>query len=87
MDKNTVMFQIAEHLSDLMQKKKQDTGLSYKEQAKQMGVSYQSLYKYLNATVECHGTNLVRIADYFDVSTDWLIGRSATSTTSTTIRN
>ncbi len=51
-----------------------DTSLSNKKQAEQMDIPYQTFNKYLNDDAECNITYLKTIANYYSVSTDFLLG-------------
>ena len=54
--------------------------------AKAIGISSGSLSGYYNAKKEAGICNLVRIADYFNVSTDYLLGRTDVSSTDENIK-
>lgn len=43
--------------------------------AKLMSISIQAYYKYENETNEPNIQNLCKLADYYDVSLDYLVGR------------
>lgn len=64
----------ADNLGDLISKSKP---FGIHELAKGSGVSSGSLSKYQNDAAEVGINNLVKIAEYFDVSTDWLLGLSS----------
>ncbi len=51
-------------------------GVSQQRLADAVGVSQQSINKYENQSVEPDISVLIKIADYFSVSVDYLIGRS-----------
>lgn len=51
-------------------------GISQTSLAKTLGVSKQSISNWENDNIMPSIDMLVRIADYFDVSTDFLLGRS-----------
>lgn len=64
-------------LEDLIENKKDmDTSLSTKKQAELIGIPYPTFMKYVNGTALCNIENLALIADYYNVSTDWLLGRT-----------
>lgn len=46
------------------------------ELAKEIGVSKQAISQFENAANYPHCNKLVALADYFDVSLDYLVGRS-----------
>ena len=50
-------------------------GVSQQKLAETIGVSQQSINKYENHNVEPDIYTLISIADYFDVSIDYLVGR------------
>lgn len=51
------------------------TGANIKTQTAEMGIPYQTFHTYVNGRVSCTVTALVRIADYYGVSLDELLGR------------
>lgn len=54
----------------------ENRGISSKEAARRLGISNSTLSRYLNGLRQPDVTYLVKIAIYFDVSTDWLLGLS-----------
>ena len=52
-----------------------ERGISQQQLANVIGVSQQSINKYENHDVEPDISTLIAIADYFDTSVDYLIGR------------
>ena len=50
--------------------------LSQRQMAERLGISQPSYIRYENGTSEPTLENLVRIASIFDVSVDYLLGRS-----------
>lgn len=64
----------ADNLGDLISKSKP---LNVHELAKAIGVSAGALSNYQNDAAAAGIDNLVKIAEYFDVSTDWLLGLSS----------
>lgn len=52
-------------------------GISQKALAEAIGVSQQSINKYENHNIEPDIATLSRIADYFHVSIDYLVGRTS----------
>jgi transcriptional regulator with XRE-family HTH domain len=54
-----------------------ERGLSQQSLADKLGVSQQSIYKYENQITEPNIDMLKIIADFFDVSVDYLIGYSS----------
>lgn len=53
---------------------------SQKELAKMLNVSDRAFRNYENGTSEPTYDNLIKLANYFDVSLDYLVGRSSDST-------
>ena len=51
-------------------------GISQKTLAESIGVSQQSINKYENHNIEPDIATLSRLADYFHVSIDYLVGRT-----------
>lgn len=52
------------------------TTISQKQLAEAIGVSQQSINKYENHNIEPDIGTLIRIADYFNTSVDYLIGHT-----------
>ena len=44
--------------------------------ARELGITRQAVSQYADGTGQPNADKLKRIADYFDVSTDWLLGRA-----------
>lgn len=62
-------------LKELVEKyKDKDHTLSIPKQCKAMDIPYTSFMKYYNGTAECGFENLIKIAEYYKVSTDYLLG-------------
>lgn len=55
---------------------REEAAVSQKALAEAIGVSQQSVNKYENHNIEPDIETLIRIADYFDTSVDYLIGHS-----------
>lgn len=51
-------------------------GISQQQLASACGISQQSVNKYENHSVEPDISTLIRMADFFDTSVDFLIGRN-----------
>lgn len=49
--------------------------LTQRQLANILNISQPSYIRYENGTAEPNLTNLVKLADYFDVSVDYLLGR------------
>ncbi len=56
---------------------REEAGLSQRQLAELVSVSQQSINKYENHNIEPDIATLIRIADAFSVSVDYLIGHSA----------
>lgn len=54
-------------------------GISQKQLACEVGVSQQSINKYENHNIEPDIATLIRIADYFHTSVDYLVGHCESS--------
>jgi len=63
----------ADRLSDLIDFKRRE-GKTFKDIANESGVPSGSLSKYQNDAAEAGINSLVKLADYFGVSTDYLLG-------------
>ena len=55
---------------------RETASISQKQLAEAIGVSQQSINKYENHNIEPDIETLIRIADYFDTSVDYLIGHT-----------
>ena len=55
---------------------RESAAVSQKQLAEAIGVSQQSINKYENHNIEPDISTLIRIADYFDTSVDYLIGHT-----------
>lgn len=56
--------------------KGQKRGKTILQMSVESGISYVTFYKYVTGKMTPGVENLVKIADYFDVSTDHLLGRA-----------
>ena len=61
-------------------KLRKDAGLSQKEAAHKLSISQALLSHYENGIRECGLDFLVRAADFYNVTTDFLLGRTASKT-------
>ncbi len=68
--KRDIRIVFAERLKDLRQEK----GLSYAELSKEVGISHSSLCRWENCQTDIISFQLVKLAEYFGVSTDYLLG-------------
>lgn len=55
---------------------REESGVSQKALAEAIGVSQQSINKYENHNIEPDIGTMVRIADFFDTSVDYLVGHT-----------
>ncbi len=76
MPKNTTTEKFAEILADLIA----DKHISLEKIGKEIGVSKATLSKYTNDEAEAPIGNLVKLANYFNVSADYLLGISEAKT-------
>ena len=60
---------------DRIRKLRKERGLSITGLAEKIGVSYQSLQRYEAGKREPSIQTLTKLADFFDVTVDYLIGR------------
>lgn len=60
-----------------LKKLREESGITQKQLADHIGVSQQSINKYENHNIEPDIETLIRIADFFDTSVDYLIGHSS----------
>lgn len=63
-----------------LKKLRKEHGLSQKALADMLGITQQAVYKYESSSVEPDIQTLIYIADVFDVSVDYLIGREPENT-------
>lgn len=54
---------------------RKEKNMEQKTLAKVLGVSQQTISRWENNVVEPDIKSLIKIADYFDVTTDYLLGR------------
>lgn len=85
--KNTTqeMIDLSARLMELISIKK-DKGLTQKQIASEIGVSESQLTKYINGDIEIGLNSLVKLAKYFNCSTDYLIGKTETASTNEDIK-
>lgn len=72
--KKNTKDRLAERLEDLIAEKKEETGLTNNEIADKIGIGQGQLSKVLNSGTELGVSSLVKIAKYFGVTTDYLLG-------------
>lgn len=75
MEKTTITGNFADRLQDLINEKKKEN-ITLQNIADETGILKGSLSKYQNNEVEIRISNLVKLAEYFDVSVDYLLGIS-----------
>lgn len=61
---------------DRLRELREREGISQEELAKRLKISEAQIWRIENTDAAPRGETLVNIADYFDVSTDYLLGRS-----------
>ena len=61
--------------SERIKELRQSKGLTQRQMAQDLGMTERN-YQRLEANNNPNNENLIRFADYFDVSTDYLLGRS-----------
>lgn len=66
------MTTLNERLKELRAKK----GLSQKQISKELNISDRNYQRYEYGTVEPVASTLIALADYFNVSIDYLVGRT-----------
>lgn len=59
-----------------LKKLRAEAGISQKQLAEAVGVSQQSINKYENHNIEPDIATLIRIAEYFNTSVDYLVGHA-----------
>ena len=73
---------LSKRLETLIENKKDENYQnSIPKQADGMGIPYPTLVKYINGKAECPASNIIKIARYYGVSTDYLLGNSPNPTT------
>ncbi len=61
---------------DNLKKLRDEKSISQKQLADVISVSQQSINKYENHNIEPDISTLIKLADYFDVSVDYLVGHT-----------
>lgn len=78
---------LSKKLETLIEKKKDENYKnSVPQQAEDMGIPYPTFAKYLSGMSECPAKNLIKIANYYGVSIDFLLGNTHIETTNPTIQ-
>lgn len=65
------MSKFIEHLDELLRER----GMTRNQLLRELGLAKNSVLNWKTQDTLPHGTTLVKLADYFDVSIDWLVGR------------
>ena len=60
---------------ELLQEQRKLNGLTQRQMAEMLGIAQPSYIRYENGTSEPTLETLVKIADAFDISVDYLLGR------------
>lgn len=72
----------SKRLEKLIEKKKDENHQnSIPKQADGIGIPYPTFVKYINGKAECPASNIIKIARYYGVSTDYLLGNTPNATT------
>ena len=71
----TLIIEVAKMLKNL-RKLREEKGISQKQLADVVCVSQQSINKYQNHNIEPDIDTLIKMADYFETSVDYIIGHS-----------
>ena len=88
MSQNATTKLFAERLEELTEfTRDKDYTKSDKTQANEMDIKYQTFRKYLNDNAECSIDNLKKIAKYYNVSADYLLGLPREETENTKALN
>lgn len=78
MSQNEITKILSNRLEELTGKKRDiDYKFSDKKQAEQMGIAYPTFVKYKGDKAECPISAIVKMAEYYGVSTDYLLGRTS----------
>lgn len=84
-DTTQEMLSLSERLLGLIENEKAK-GISQNKVAEKIKISQSQLTKYINGDIEIGLNSLVKIADYFNCSLDYLIGRAKEKTTNEDIK-
>lgn len=81
MAQNEITKVLSNRLEKLTEEKRDiDYTLSDKKQAEQMSIPYPTFVKYKGNKAECPISTVVKMAEYYGVSTDYLLGRVPNTT-------
>ena len=64
-------MKIGEIIKDLREEKE----LGVKELAKELDVSFKTIYRWENGAKEPQASNIIKLADFFGVTADYILGR------------
>ncbi|MBQ8135262.1 MAG: helix-turn-helix transcriptional regulator [Clostridia bacterium] len=79
---------ISANLTALAEEKtKSDSALTIPKQAEAIGIPYPTFMKYLKGTIECSAANVAKMADYYNVSADYIMGRTRSKTLEKDLQN
>lgn len=59
-----------------LKKLREERGLSQQNLAEKIGISQQSIYKYENKKAEPDISTIIKLADFFGCTVDYLIGKT-----------
>ena len=78
---------ISANLTALAEEKiKSDPALTIPKQAEAIGIPYPTFMKYIKGTIECSAANVAKMAEYYNVSTDYIMGRTRSKTLETDLQ-
>lgn len=63
-------------LSHRLKIQRAQKGVSQKQVAEILGISERNYRRYENENIDPLSSNIVKLADYFEVTTDYLLGRT-----------
>ena len=79
---------ISANLTALAEEKiKSDPSLTIPKQAEAIGIPYPTFMKYLKGAIECSAANVAKMAEYYNVSTDYIMGRTRSKTLETDLQS
>ena len=64
------------NVGDRIRKLREQEGISREQFAQSIGITYAALSKYETSKRQLDFETLIKIADYFEVTTDYLLGRN-----------
>ena len=61
---------------DRMKQLQEESGMSHWQMERAIGLSKSSISAWIRGDIMPNSKSLILLCDYFDVSADWLLGRS-----------